>query len=100
MIPFNDYLRAGAAIVLCASLVSPPALADRSDDTVTVAAPWKIGVLTPAATGTVLQRMGVTEPLTPAGPGRHDRRPAGGRLDGRRDTHHLALPHPARRGVP
>lgn len=64
MIPFNDYLRAGAAIVLCASLVSPPALADRSDDTVTVAAPWKIGVLTPAATGTVLQRMGVTEPLT------------------------------------
>lgn len=64
MPPFIDDLRAGAAIVLCAAFASPPALADRADDTVTVVAPWQIGMLTPAASGTVLQRMGVTEPLT------------------------------------
>lgn len=40
------------------------AFANQENDVLTVAAPWKITSLEPTASGTVLQRMGVTEPLT------------------------------------
>lgn len=56
-----------AGILLSVVLVASPAWADRADDTITVTAPWKIGAMTPPATGAVMQRMGLTEPLTQPG---------------------------------
>jgi len=52
-----------AITVLAAGMfVASPAVA--ADEQLIVVAPWKIAALTPAASGGVLQRMGVTEPLT------------------------------------
>lgn len=52
-----------ATIVLAGSVFAfPPVVA--ADGRLIVVAPWKLSALTPAASGGVLQRMGVTEPLT------------------------------------
>jgi peptide/nickel transport system substrate-binding protein len=51
---------AGSAFLL---LAFQPAIASPQDDTLRIAAPWEVSALTPAS-GTTLQRMGVTETLT------------------------------------
>lgn len=52
-----------AGWVLALSLAFSPA-AMASDGPLVVVTPWKVSALTPAASGGVLQRMGITEPLT------------------------------------
>lgn len=56
-------VRAAIGGCLLSLVFGTMAIAGPNDNTLRVAAPWKIGSLTPSA-GTTLQRMGVTETLT------------------------------------
>lgn len=62
-------LISSATALLLLGSTATAALADAENTTLTVAAPWQITALDPASSGTVLTRMGVTEPLTQPDPG-------------------------------